>query len=137
MTLGMLPSQVGNTTYGATCSADPVQQMFEYMCAVEVSTFDGLSAEIGRMRVPEQRYAVFTLDGPLSGLQNLWGSIWKEWLPASGLRPANTPDFERYDERFDPKTRSGIVEIWFHGRRDEVDARASLHLRVACRARVR
>ncbi len=83
------------------------------MCAVEVSTFDGLGAEIGRMRVPEQHYAVFALNGHLSGLQSLWGATWKEWLPASGLRVAHTPDFEPYDERFDPKTRSGVVEIWF------------------------
>jgi predicted transcriptional regulator YdeE len=26
---------------------------------------------------------------------------------------APSPDFERYDARFDPVTGSGIVEIWF------------------------
>jgi AraC family transcriptional regulator len=35
-----------------------------------------------------------------------------EWFPASGFRSAPTPDFERYDARFDPATKSGVIEIW-------------------------
>jgi predicted transcriptional regulator YdeE len=36
-----------------------------------------------------------------------------DWLPRSGLRARQTPDFERYDARFDPATGAGLVEIWF------------------------
>ena len=64
------------------------------------------------MRVPAQRYAVFTHQGHVSGLNGAWMRIWNEWIPQSGYRIAHTPEFERYDDRFDPKTEGGIVEIW-------------------------
>ena len=34
------------------------------------------------------------------------------WLPESGLCMANAPNFERYDEKFDPLTGDGGLEIW-------------------------
>jgi AraC family transcriptional regulator len=33
-------------------------------------------------------------------------------LPASGLTVADAPNFERYDENFDPLTGNGGFEIW-------------------------
>jgi hypothetical protein len=46
--LGKLPGQVGKTAYGAICGGDPETQTMEYMCAVEVASFDllGLAAEL-------------------------------------------------------------------------------------------
>ena len=106
-----LPGQVGDVTYGATCASDPATRSFEHMCAVEVESFDALPADCGRMRVPAARYAVFTHDGPLSGLPQAWAGV-HAWLGSSGEKAAPTPDFERYDDRFDPKTGEGVVEIW-------------------------
>jgi predicted transcriptional regulator YdeE len=57
-------------------------------------------------------YAVFTHHGHVSTLHTTWDAIWHEWLPRSGYRMANTPEFERYDERFDPRTGSGTIEVW-------------------------
>jgi predicted transcriptional regulator YdeE len=110
--LGTLPGQVGTTAYGAMCGADPKAQTMEYMCAVEVASFEGLPKELGRMRVPAARYAVFRHDDNVSKVRATWGRIFSEWLPSSGLRSNNTPDFEVYGERFDPKTGDGGVEIW-------------------------
>ena len=107
-----IPNRVGTVEYGAGCDTNVAEQRFEYMSAVEVSTFDGVPPELGRMRVPPAHYAVFMHDGPLSGLRALWGGIMEEWFPASGFRSAPSPDFERYDERFDAATKSGVVEIW-------------------------
>ena len=111
--LGRLPGQRDGVTYGAMCGTGHERQTFEYMTAVEVDAFDALPPGTGRMRVPAHRYAVFTHQGHVSALRDTWGAIWSDWLPRSGLTPANTPDFERYDERFDPRTGSGVVEIWF------------------------
>ena len=111
--LGPIPGQRGATTYGVVCGSSQAAQTFEYMSGVEVETFDALPRELGRMRVPAQRYAVFTHRGHVSGLRATWAAIWGEWLPRSGQQPANTPDFERYDERFDPRTGAGEIEIWF------------------------
>jgi AraC family transcriptional regulator len=110
--LGDLPGQVGKTAYGAICGGDPQTQTMEYLCGVEVQSFDALPKELGRMRVPAVRYAVFRHEGNVAGIQSTWKAILSEWLPSSGLRTANTPDFEVYDETFDGKTGEGGVEIW-------------------------
>jgi AraC family transcriptional regulator len=101
----------GNRAFGAICgtSAD----RFEYLAGVEVESFDGLPDQLGRMRVPAQKYAVFTHDGHVSQLGATWRHIWQEWLPASGYQDAETPPFELYGERFDPDTGEGGFEIWF------------------------
>jgi AraC family transcriptional regulator len=110
--LGDVPNRIGHVEYGAGCATDLEGQRFEYMAAVEVSSFDGVPLTLGRMRVPAAHYAVFTHDGPLAGLRAVWGRIMGEWFPTSGFQSAPTPDFERYDERFDPATKSGVVEVW-------------------------
>jgi AraC family transcriptional regulator len=110
--LGALPRQVGLTAYGAICGGDPQTQTMEYMCAVEVETFDELPKGLGRMRVPAVRYAVFVHAANVAAIQRTWQDILSQWLPGSGLRSANTPDFEVYNERFNGKTGEGGVEIW-------------------------
>ena len=100
-------------TYGVMCGSDMAAQTFEYMSAVEVTAFDGLAAGLDRMKIPPAHYAVFTHQGPAATISQTWGAIWSDWLPSSGWVSAPSPDFERYDARFDPVTGSGIVEIWF------------------------
>jgi AraC family transcriptional regulator len=110
--LGPLPTQVGTTAYGAICGGDPKTQQMEYMCAAEVQSFDAVPKELGRMRVPAVRYAVFLHESNVGTIQATWKQIFSTWLPNSGMRSANTPDFELYDERFDGATGDGGVEIW-------------------------
>jgi AraC family transcriptional regulator len=111
--LGPLPGQLGPTAYGVVCGSAPDRRAFEYMCGAEVAAFDALPRELGRMRVPAQHYAVFVHDGHVATLRATWDAIWNDWVPRSGVRPADTPDFEFYGERFDPRTGLGGVEIWF------------------------
>ena len=109
-----LPGQQGAVSYGVVCASDPAAGTFEYLCGAEVRAFDALPPDVGRMRVPAQRYAVFTHRGGVGGLREAWAAVWHDWLPRSGERPANTPDFERYDPaRFDAGTGTGEIEIWF------------------------
>ena len=110
--LGTLPGQVATTAYGAICGGDPKKQTMEYMCAVEVKSFDALPKELGRMRVPAVRYAVFLHEGNVATIQETWKQILSVWLPSSGMESAQTPDLEVYDERFDGATGDGGVEIW-------------------------
>ena len=110
--LGKLPGQVGATAYGAICGGDPQTQTMEYMCAVEVQSFEALPKELGRMRVPAVRYAVFLHEGNVATIRETWRQVFSEWLPSSGMQSAETPDFEVYDERFDGATGLGGVEIW-------------------------
>jgi AraC family transcriptional regulator len=110
--LGELPGQVGKTAYGAICGGDPKTQTMEYMVAVEVKSFDAIPKDLGRMRVPAVRYAVFRHDGNVATIQETWKQVFEGWLPKSGMQSAQTPDFEVYGEQFDGTTGEGGVEIW-------------------------
>ena len=62
--------------------------------------------------LPEQKYAVFTHDGHISDFSKMVYSVWNKAIPDAGLTPAGTPDFERYDSRFNAETGHGIFEVW-------------------------
>lgn len=109
--IGHVPGQVGSLSYGVCCNADGAGN-FEYVAGVEVANFDEVPAEFSRVRVPAQRYAVFSHREHISRLRATVYAIWNKWLPTSGYQHADAPDFERYDERFDPHTGNGVVEIW-------------------------
>lgn len=109
--LGHLEGQVGTAAYGVTYNTDEEGNM-DYLCGVEVADFARLPAGFARLRVAAQKYAVFVHRGHVSGIRGTWAAIWNDWLPQSGHEAADAPVFERYDERFDPRTGNGEVEIW-------------------------
>jgi AraC family transcriptional regulator len=109
--IGNIPGQVGRTAYGVCHNADG-DGNFEYVCGVEVRDFSGLPPELSRVRVPARRYAVFSHRGHVSSVRGTVSAIWNQWLPESGHQAADAPNFERYDERFDPRTGLGGFEIW-------------------------
>jgi len=99
-------------SYGAVCSADMERGEFEYMCGVAVADFSQLDVNLGRMRIPSQRYAVFTHITGIAAIRDMWNAILGDWLPNSDYKAAPTPNFELYDERFDGPTNTGPFEIW-------------------------
>jgi len=108
---GAIPDRVGKIAYGVCCNGDDSGN-FDYIAGVEVSDFSDLPREFSRVRIPEQRYAVFTHRDYISTIRRTINTIWNHWLPASGLKAADAPNFERYDENFDPLTGNGGLEIW-------------------------
>ncbi|HEY0852037.1 MAG TPA: AraC family transcriptional regulator [Bradyrhizobium sp.] len=108
---GDIPDRVGNLAYGVCCNGDDSGN-FDYIAGVEVSDFSGLPREFARVRIPEQRYVVFTHAEHISTIRRTVVAIWNQWLPQSGLKVADAPNFERYDEKFDPVTGNGGLEIW-------------------------
>ena len=105
------PGRIGPVAYGVCCNADDAGN-FDYIAGVEVADFSDLPREFSRVRIPEQRYAVFTHRDHISTIRRTVNTIWNHWLPASGLKAADAPSFERYDENFDPLTGNGGLEIW-------------------------
>jgi AraC family transcriptional regulator len=105
-----IPRRIGNVTYGVCCNGDDAGN-FDYIAGVEVADFSDLPREFSRVRIPEQRYAVFTHRDHISTIRRTINTIWNQWLPSSGLKAADAPNFERY-ENFDPATGNGGVEIW-------------------------
>ena len=106
-----IPDRVGNLAYGVCCNGDDSGN-FDYIAGVEVSDFSDLPREFSRVRIPAQRYAVFTHSEHISTIRRTVNTIWNHWLPESGLCVADAPNFERYDEKFDPATGNGGLEIW-------------------------
>jgi AraC family transcriptional regulator len=54
---------------------------------------------------------VLTHEGHVSSLPPTIDKIWTQWVPDSALKTAKAPCFERYTEKFDPRTGAGSVEI--------------------------
>jgi AraC family transcriptional regulator len=106
-----IPDRVGKVAYGVCCNGDDSGN-FDYIAGVEVSDFSDLPREFSRVRIPEARYAVFSHKEHISTIRRTVNTIWNHWLPASGLKAADAPSFERYDENFDPLTGNGGLEIW-------------------------
>ena len=106
-----IPGQVGKVAYGVCCNSDEAGN-FDYICGVEVYDFNDVPAEFARLRIAPQRYAVFRHRDHISSIRRTVNTIWSKWLPESGHEVADAPDFERYDESFDPRTGNGGLEIW-------------------------
>jgi AraC family transcriptional regulator len=109
--IGHIPGQVGDVAYGVCCNSDGAGS-FEYVAGVEVVDFSDLPDEFRRMRIPPQRYAVFRHTDHVANIRATVHTIWSKWLPESGHQAADAPEFERYDQRFEPRTGTGVVEIW-------------------------
>ena len=108
--IGNVAGQIGSDAYGVRYNSD--DSGLDYLCGVEVGEFSQLPPELSRVRVPANRYAVFTHRGHISAIRSTWHAIWNKWLPKSGHQLADAPDFERYGKEFDAKSGSGEVEIW-------------------------
>jgi AraC family transcriptional regulator len=109
--VGDIPDRVGNVAYGVCCNGDDSGN-FDYIAGIEVADFSDLPREFARVRIPAQKYAVFTHGEHISTIRRTVSAIWNQWLPQSGLTVADAPNFERYDEKFDPATGNGGLEIW-------------------------
>jgi AraC family transcriptional regulator len=108
--LGHVPGQVGAIAYGVCHNTDDTG--FDYIAGVEVGDFGSLPKDFSRLRISAQRYAVFTHAEHVSAVRATFMAIFNDWLPKSGYRSADAPLFERYDNRFDPRTGTGGFEIW-------------------------
>ena len=106
-----IPAQVGDVAYGVCCNGDDAGN-FDYVAGVEVADFSDLPREFQSVRIPEQKYAVFTHAEHISTIRRTINTIWNHWLPISGMKAADAPSFERYDVTFDPSTGNGGLEIW-------------------------
>ncbi|HQR03259.1 MAG: GyrI-like domain-containing protein [Proteobacteria bacterium] len=115
-TLLPFPGQQGDTTYGIMCGGNA--DGFEYMCAVEVDSFDTLPPGIGRLRIEPRHYAVFHHEGRVATIRQTWDAIY-HWLEQGEHVSAHKPDFEVYGPDFDTKRMQGLVEIWVAVERHE------------------
>lgn len=109
--LGSIPCQIGRATFGVSCNGDD-EGNFDYIAGVEVADFSGLPAGFSRVRIGPHKYAVFCHRDHISAIRRTVNTIWSKWLPDSGYKVADAPNFERFGEAFDPRTGMCGFEIW-------------------------
>lgn len=86
---------------------------FNYMCAWEVAAENTPeSTELQYLEIPAQTYLVFTHSNSVSTIRQTCITIWDKYLPQSKYKVSKGPEFELYDEKFDPITGLGGSEIW-------------------------
>jgi AraC family transcriptional regulator len=115
--LDRIPGRVGHTTYGVCLNPTNGTAGIDYLSGVEVSRSAGLPDDLSVVTISAQPYAVFVHRGHVSQLRDSLDAIWQKRLPESGyevgLASVESPAFfERYTDRFDPRTDSGEVELW-------------------------
>jgi AraC-like DNA-binding protein len=71
-----------------------------------------IPAEFTTIRIAARKYLVFEHRGHVSTIRATVATIWNKYLPEARVKVVQAPDFERYDDQFDPATGSGVVEIW-------------------------
>jgi AraC family transcriptional regulator len=64
-----------------------------------------------RLILEAGEYAVVT-DTDTAQLRDTWGWIFSSWLPNSGRRERNAPEFERFTAISESGTPIGTVELW-------------------------
>ena len=109
--LGHIPGQVRHIAYGVVFNGDDEGTM-DYLTAMEVTDFADLPGELSRLRLPPQRYAVFSHPRHISEIRSVWRTIWSDWVPDRIRKVCDAPFFELYPEAFDPMTGEGGFEIW-------------------------
>jgi len=79
--VGNIPSRIGPLAYGVCCNGDDAGN-FDHIAGVEVSDFSDLPREFSRVRIPEERYAVFSHSDHISTIRRTINAIWN-----TGCRP--------------------------------------------------
>lgn len=83
-----------------------------YIAGTEVKSMDQIPQGMMSMTIPAGRYAVFTHKGSLQKLQMTMKYIYGSWLPKSGEKLRDAPDFEVYDQRFKPDSEDSELDIY-------------------------
>lgn len=98
-------------TYGVCIDTDDVGS-FRYVAGLEPSKDVVRPKTFETVDIPADTYAVFTHKGHIADIGKSTHTLWNKTLPEAGLTAKHAPSFERYDERFDPISGRGEVEIW-------------------------
>jgi AraC family transcriptional regulator len=85
-------------------------EMF-YVACTEVTKIDSLPAGMIQRVVPAGKYASFTHQGKLDGLERTMIYIYQLWLPKSGVKLRKGPHLELYDQRFIPGSDRSEFDI--------------------------
>jgi predicted transcriptional regulator YdeE len=83
---------------------------FSYLAGIDVTKVEDLPADMESWEVPENTYAVFPCI--LTEIHKTYEYAHGKWMPENGYKRADGPDFEYYDEDFDPAKPDSILYIY-------------------------
>jgi predicted transcriptional regulator YdeE/DNA-binding transcriptional MerR regulator len=96
--------------YGVCSTFDEQSGEFDYVAGFEVDSTAGIPEGMVSFEVPGGKYAIFTCTLPTIG--EAYKYAFETWLPQSGHRRADRPDFELYDEKFEPSVLDSEMFIY-------------------------
>ena len=91
--------------YGV-CGAMDADGRFRYLAGYQVKPGSDLPDNMELWDVPEQTYAVFP--STLQTIHEIYQYAFQTWLPQSEYEHVPSPDFEFYDDDFDPNKGTGL-----------------------------
>jgi len=114
MRLKEIKNRTGSSRYGYDTWTEKINETgeFIYVAGVEVEDDSGVPEGMVSIKIPSNRYAVFTIDSVLEDVHNTVGQIFSKWLPEAGLKVADNYDFEYYNENFKPDDHNS--KIYFY-----------------------
>jgi AraC family transcriptional regulator len=107
-----IPGQTCDVTYGVCQDAANGEGTFAYTAAVEVEAPGDAPAGMVGFTIPAGTWAVFTHEGHISKISETFDAIARTGLSTAGLERASNVDIEVYDDRWDPATGTGDVDIY-------------------------
>jgi len=95
------PESIGFGVYFDDPEQVPESQL-RSLAGMSVAPDADLGSELERFEIPAGRCAILTYTGPYNEMSKPYNWMFSEWLPASGMTPADFPMFEQYLN--DPRT---------------------------------
>ncbi|ALS61139.1 AraC family transcriptional regulator [Pandoraea norimbergensis] len=95
------PESTGFGVYFDDPEQVPVDQL-RSLAGMSVAPDAKLGNDLERFEIPAGRCAILTYTGPYNEMSKPYNWLFSEWLPSSGLEPADFPMFEQYLN--DPRT---------------------------------
>lgn len=97
-------------SYGVITKFDESTNEMEYVAGVEVEEVSAVPEDMVSVDIPAQTYAVFPTTLP--ALHDTIASIYDEWLPDANYDRTAGPEFELYDENFDPNDENSKLYLY-------------------------
>lgn len=97
-------------SYGLMGNMDEVSGEFDYLAGFETKVTGDPPEGMNTWIVPAQNYAVFSCTLPT--LMETFEYIYQTWLPGSKYERGSGPEFELYDEAFDPQDRESLLYLY-------------------------
>lgn len=85
---------------------------FVYISALPVDSTATIPDGMVSAELPAGRYAVFTHKGPISEIKHTLTYIWGTWMPKGEYERRDAPDFELYDDRFNPQSADSEFDFY-------------------------